>query len=89
MGCSNVSPSLWCSCFISLLQGCSHQYGCSGFNWTTFRGNNHIPANIHEFGGSPSRLVGSHTAQLTELEIDSLKVTLPSLQSMVSYESPS
>jgi len=72
-----------------MIQARSHQYGWPGFNWTTFRGNNHIPANIHEFGGSPSRLVGSHTAQLTELETDSLKVTLPSLQSMVSYESPS
>jgi len=72
-----------------MIQARSHQYGWPGFNWTTFRGNNHIPANIHKFGGSPSRLVGSHTAQLTELETDSLKVTLPSLQSMVSYESPS
>ena len=36
------------------LQGRSHRYGWYGFNRTTFRGNNHISANIiHEFGGAP------------------------------------
>ena len=43
-------------------QGRSHQYGWSGFNRTTFQGNNHISANIHEFGSAPDRPVGSHIA---------------------------
>jgi len=34
----------------------------TGFNPITFRDNNHISANIHKFGGAPSRPVGSHMA---------------------------
>ena len=49
------------SCLIHI-QCCNHQYGWSGFNWTMFWGNNHISANIHEFGGMPGRPVGSHMA---------------------------
>ena len=45
-----------------LLQGRSHRYGWPGFNRTTFQGSNHISANIHEFGGAPSRPIGSHAA---------------------------
>jgi len=55
------------------LQGCSHQYGRSSFNWTTFRGNNHISANILEFGGAPGRPVGSHMATVDRVEIDGCK----------------
>jgi len=44
------------------LQGRSHRSGWSGFNPTTFRGNNHISANIHKFGGTLSGPVGSHVA---------------------------
>ena len=68
------------------VQGCSHQYDWSGFNRTTFRDNNHISANILEFGGMSGRPVGSHVATVDRVQIDgaanSLKVTLPSLQSM-------
>jgi len=42
--------------------GRSHQYGWSGFNSTTFLGNNHISANT-------GRLAATWP-QLTELEID-------------------
>ena len=35
------------------VQGHSNRYGWSGFNWTTFWGNNHISANILEFGSVP------------------------------------
>jgi len=44
------------------IQGHSHQYSWSGFNRTTFQGNNPLSANIHKFGGVLSRLVGSHVA---------------------------
>ena len=46
----------------SELQGRSHQYSWSGFNWTTFQDNNYISANIHEFGGVLGRTIGSHVA---------------------------
>ena len=39
-------PEIFC------MQGRSHQYGCSSFNQTSFRGNNHISANILEFGST-------------------------------------
>ena len=58
---------------VTLLQGRSHRYGWSGFNWTTFRGNNHISANIHEFGGAPSRPVGSHVATVDRVRDQWLK----------------
>ena len=32
-----------------------------------------VSANIHEFGGTPSRPVGSHAATVTELEINGFK----------------
>ena len=38
----------------------SHQYGWSVFNRTSFRGNNHISANILKFGATSCRAVGSH-----------------------------
>jgi len=60
-----------------LLLGRSHRSDWSGFNPTTFRGNNHISANIHGFGGARSRLVGSHVATVDRA---SSKVTLPSLR---------
>ena len=60
--------------FISLLQGCSHQYGWPGFNQTTFRGNNHISANILEFGGMPGGPVGSHMATVGWVDISGCKL---------------
>ena len=54
-------------------QGCSHQYGWSGFNQTTFRDDNHISANILEFGGVPGGPVGSHVATVDRVEINGCK----------------
>ena len=51
------------------VQGCSHQYDWSGFNRTTFRDNNHISANILEFGGMSGRPVGSHVATVDRVQI--------------------
>jgi len=50
------------------VQSRSNRYGWSGFNRTTFQGNNHISANILEFGGVPCRPVGSHMAIVDRVE---------------------
>jgi len=47
-------------------QGRSHQYRWPGFNQTIFRGNNHISANILEFGSAPADQLAATCPQLTE-----------------------
>jgi len=64
------------------MQGRSHQYGWSGFNWTSFRGNNHISANILEYRGTSCRPVGSHGVIVDSVEINGLKAMLYSLLCM-------
>ena len=64
------------------IQGRSHQYSWSGFNRTTFRGSDHIAANILQFGGAPG--LAATWPQLTEqrsMAANSLNSTLPSRQS--------
>ena len=57
-------PKAYYEASLHVQQGHSHQYGWSGFNQTTFRYKNHKSANIHKFGGVPSRPVGSHIAKV-------------------------
>jgi len=54
-------------------QSQSRQYGWSVFSLTTFRDNNHISANILEFGGTPGRPVGSRMATVDRVEINGCK----------------
>jgi len=61
------------------------------FNWSTFRGNNHISANILKFSGVPGRPYKATWPQLTEetsMATNSLKATLPSLQSTKVQREP-
>ena len=49
---------------LAAAQGRSNQYGWSGFNRTTFRGSDHIAANILQFCGAPG--LAATWPQLTE-----------------------
>ena len=64
-----MNKSVYSIVIYMYLQGCSHQCSWSGFNWTNFRGNNHILANILEVDGVPSSLadqLATTWPQLTE-----------------------
>ena len=84
---------IWmCLSFICLnrcfkYQGCSHRYGWPGFNRTIFEATTtFLPIFTNSVAHSADRLEATRP-QLTELEIDSVKAMLPSLQSTkVSWE---
>ena len=64
-----MNKSVYSIVIYMYLQGRSHQCSWSGFNLTTFRGNNHILANILEVDGVPSSLadqLATTWPQLTE-----------------------
>ena len=68
-----MNKSVYSIVIYTYLQGRSHQCSWSGFNWTTFRGNNHILASILEVDGVPSRPVGNHMATVDRVETDGCK----------------
>ena len=63
----------------NFMQGRSHQYGWSGFNWTTFQGNNHI---IHKFSSALAWPIGSHVATVDRARDRWLQIVCTSVQSM-------
>jgi len=64
-----------------IIRGHSHWYGWSGFNWTTFEATTTFLPIFTNSAARPADQLAATRPQLTEPEIDSLKATLPNLQS--------